>query len=526
MDLTTGVITTLAGDGAFGFSGDEGPAISATLNEPVGVAVDGGDLFIADFGNHRIRKVDLTTGIISTVAGNGTPGFSGDGGPATSASLETPNGVAVDTSGNLFIADKSNSRIRRVDATSGIISTVAGVGSRFTNFTKDHGSDNFDPVWCPDGRRIAFISNRDGNDELYVKGIDGREPTNLSKNPGLDARPAWSPDGEFIAFISDRSDGDEQDIYVVRGDGTEQTNLTNNPGHRCCHHGRPVWSPNGEYIAFGIVSDEYGKEEIYVIRADGTELTNLSNTPFYHEGRPAWSPDSSKIAFDSDRDGTPDIYLMNADGSNQTRLTQFSQSGCDPLPQPFRGDDFETGDLANWCVVRGGEGSWFVYDDGDSPPDPFQSDPHIPFDVPDPPQGRFAAVTDMDGPGTRILFRNLELDDAYMLRLTIFYVNLGAIRFWSPDTLAHHNQTGEANQQFRIDLIDPSAPIDSLVEGDVLANIFRTSPGDPHLLEPTTITFDLSPWEGQTVRIRLATTDNQGPLRAGVDDIRLEAIQR
>ena len=137
-----------------------------------------------------------------------------------------------------------------------------------------------------------------------------------------------------------------------------------------------------------------------------------------------------------------EIYVMNQDGSDQTRLTNFSQSGCDPQSQPFRGDDFETGDLANWCVVGAGEGSWFVYNDGDSPPDPFQSDPNISFDVPDPPQGKFAAVTDMDGPGTRILFRNLELDDAYMLRLTVFYVN-GANGLSSPHTLAH---SGEANQ--------------------------------------------------------------------------------
>ena len=168
-------------------------------------------------------------------------------------------------------------------------------------------------------------------------------------------------------------------------------------------------------------------------------------------------------------------------------------------------------------------GVWFVYDNGRSPPDPSQSDPNVPFNVPEPPQGQFAAVTDMHGPGTRILYRDLELDAAYILRLTVFYVN-GAGSFSSPDTLSH--QVGGANQQYRIDLIDPSAPINSLAEGDVLANIFRTSPGDPDRIEPTTITFDLSPWEGQPVVIRLANVDNRGPLRAGVDDIRLEPIQK
>ena len=124
---TSGIITTVAGNGISGFSGDGGPATSASLTNPTGVALDGtGNLFIADEGNFRIRKVD-TSGIITTVAGNGSSGFSGDGGPATSASLTNPFGVALDGTGNLFFADAGNNRIRKVD-TSGIISTVAGDG--------------------------------------------------------------------------------------------------------------------------------------------------------------------------------------------------------------------------------------------------------------------------------------------------------------------------------------------------------------------------------------------------------------
>jgi sugar lactone lactonase YvrE len=125
---TSGIITTVAGNGTFGFSGDGGPATSATLSDPYGVAVDAaGNLYIVDQLNNRIRKVD-TSGTIATVAGNGTPGFSGDNGPATSASLYSPSGVAVDAAGNLYIADTSNQRIRKVD-TSGIITTVAGNGT-------------------------------------------------------------------------------------------------------------------------------------------------------------------------------------------------------------------------------------------------------------------------------------------------------------------------------------------------------------------------------------------------------------
>jgi sugar lactone lactonase YvrE len=125
---TNGTITTVAGYGLPGYSGDGGAATSASLNYPAGAAVDAsGNLFIADFYNDRIRKVDAN-GIITTVAGNGTQGYSGDGGPATSASLNYPEGVSVDEIGNLFIADAGNNRVRKVDA-KGVITTVAGNGT-------------------------------------------------------------------------------------------------------------------------------------------------------------------------------------------------------------------------------------------------------------------------------------------------------------------------------------------------------------------------------------------------------------
>lgn len=125
------IITTVAGNGTPDFCGDGGPATDACLYYPRGVAVDGkGNLFIADTGNARVRRVDLAAGIITTVVGNGTPYFCGDGGPATSACLD-PRGVALDVDGNLFIADGFNDRIRRVDAASGTITTVAGGADGF-----------------------------------------------------------------------------------------------------------------------------------------------------------------------------------------------------------------------------------------------------------------------------------------------------------------------------------------------------------------------------------------------------------
>ena len=126
----TGVITTVAGTGVAGYSGDGGPATAATLNAPTGIAVDShGNLFIADTQNNAIREVNAATGVITTVAGNGTRGFSGNGGAATAAELNQPFSVAVDSSGNILIADTVNTQIREVSAATGKISTVAGTGT-------------------------------------------------------------------------------------------------------------------------------------------------------------------------------------------------------------------------------------------------------------------------------------------------------------------------------------------------------------------------------------------------------------
>ncbi|MDH5762517.1 MAG: hypothetical protein OEZ51_06010 [Nitrospinota bacterium] len=122
-----GRLTHVVGTGHSGFSGDGGPATKAEMNLPAGLVFDkSGNLYISDRANHRVRKVD-TQGIITTVAGNGTAGFSGDGGPATKASLNLPSGIVIDNQGNLYIADRSNNRVRVVNS-QGIIKTFAGNG--------------------------------------------------------------------------------------------------------------------------------------------------------------------------------------------------------------------------------------------------------------------------------------------------------------------------------------------------------------------------------------------------------------
>jgi sugar lactone lactonase YvrE len=123
------IITTAVGTGEKGFAGDGGPAGKALLNGPFDVCFDrAGNLYFSDTFNNRIRRVDATTGLITTVAGNGEKGYSGDGGPAIAAALNEPYGVVVDRDGNLYIADRLNRRVRRIDAASGVITTLAGTG--------------------------------------------------------------------------------------------------------------------------------------------------------------------------------------------------------------------------------------------------------------------------------------------------------------------------------------------------------------------------------------------------------------
>ena len=135
--VSTGIITTVAGTpGWYGYTGDNGPATAAKMQDPEGLAVDGsGNIFISDWRSHTIRKVTASTGIITTIAGNNTAGFSGDGGQATAAVLNYPLGVATDASGNVYIGDRNNNRIRKITVSTGIISTIAG------NATQGFNSD-------------------------------------------------------------------------------------------------------------------------------------------------------------------------------------------------------------------------------------------------------------------------------------------------------------------------------------------------------------------------------------------------
>jgi hypothetical protein len=192
-------------------------------------------------------------------------------------------------------------------------------GSGQYNLTTNPGNDLY-PSWSPDGQWIAFTSDRDGNQDIFIVRTDHSGLLNLSKNAAADFQPTWLDDsaifssgGERIAFTSNR-DGN-QEIYIMNLDGTEQINISNNPAED--------FSPNatrsGDRIVF--VSTREGNQDVYIMYADGSSQGNLTNHPA-QDTLPAWSPDAGWITFTSDRDGNLEIYVMMNNGAEVYNLTQ------------------------------------------------------------------------------------------------------------------------------------------------------------------------------------------------------------
>ena len=216
---TTGKITTIAGNGTSGFAGDGGPAIDAELSLNQGARFDAaGNLFVADCGNGAIRKID-TNGIITTVAGNGTDGYSGDGGPATTAQLNCPSGVAVDTAGELFIADYLNNRVRKVDA-SGIITTIAGTGT--PGFTGDGGPALSAEINLPndvdlDAAGDVYIADSGNNRvrEIATTGVINTVVGGLNNagSAGINAPSALAFDKNGNQYFSDAGNNAVREVF-------------------------------------------------------------------------------------------------------------------------------------------------------------------------------------------------------------------------------------------------------------------------------------------------------------------------
>jgi sugar lactone lactonase YvrE len=227
-----GVISTVAGTGSCGYSGDLGPATAAQLNVPADVATDSvGNVFIADRFNHRIRKLTAATGIITTVAGTGTPGYSSDGGPATAAQLFYPSGIAIDSAGNIYIADEHNHRIRKLTAITGTIATVAGNGVQ--GFAGDGGlataaSLNYPRSVALDASGNLFIA--DAHNDRIRRVIAGSVITTIAGN----GTPGFNGDGAALAVSLNGPSGVVVDasgnVYIADQNNNRIRKLTPSTG--------------------------------------------------------------------------------------------------------------------------------------------------------------------------------------------------------------------------------------------------------------------------------------------------------
>ena len=215
-----------------------------------------------------------------------------------------------------FVSEESGDReINRVVVNSKEVSSE--------RMTHSPGSDETQ-YWSPDGRRVAFVSNRDGQPEIYLMGADGSNLTRVTFSPSVPTLSGWSPDGQWIAFTL-KGEGEEPGIIARNPDGVNVRRLTGDEDYGA------IWSPNGEQMMFTSVRD--GNEEIYVMNANGSAQTRLThNTSGDHS--PGWSPDGKSIVYISERDGNPEVYVMKADGASQLRLTYNDVGDESPVWSP------------------------------------------------------------------------------------------------------------------------------------------------------------------------------------------------
>jgi Tol biopolymer transport system component len=340
-------------------------------------------------------------------------------------------------------------------------------GSARNNLTNAPDSDD-NAAWSPDGRKIAFRSQRDGSDEIYVMNADGSGQTNLTRSATDEELPDWSPDGTKIAFDSNNMSLTDYDVYVMNPDGTGRTNLTKDAGGGDYD---ADWSPDGSKIAFS--SDRDGDSEVYVMNADGSGQTNLSETPGDEDYAPAWSPDGTKIAFLSSRDASHDIFLMNPDGSGQVNISNDTASDGPPAWSPdgtriaFGSD--RSGDVDIFTMNPDGSGVTNVTQDAT-----FEEDPAW---QPIPPEPSVSKGKASEGEAVRFKVRipqplphivtyDFEAEKGKAKRGRDFKKKIGIVTFAPGDTSqkvkvkTKEDGSDEPNETFFLEVSFPGGPSD------------------------------------------------------------------
>jgi Tol biopolymer transport system component len=300
--------------------------------------------------NGMVVMIGLCFGLQLAAVGMGLVGLTSDDGLRIVFSSNAE--PSIDSPRNLYIMKPDGSGIRPMDNLEGdsgdhacsphdnriaFTSTSLRTGAGIHVVSIDGSSQavltasrevSFSPTWSPDGRKLAFVSIRNGLYEIYMMNDDGTHRTPITHNAATNTAPAWSPDGQRIAFVSRLRDlidplGFNDDVFVVDVDGSHLRRLT----YGGTQEYYPAWSPDGQRIAY--TSGRDGSSELYVMDADGGETRQLTANGSFNYA-PAWSPDGAQIAFVSNVGGNDDVYVMNADGTDTRRLTFGSASDAWP----------------------------------------------------------------------------------------------------------------------------------------------------------------------------------------------------